>query len=146
MNIMKKLITVVTFSLLAFVSCKQEAKQAESTSTAVETAPVEVAPVKAEVQTISLEQTTGEFNKKELTLEEGTYVFEIKNKDVDHNVGFVLAPKGKTEQEHHIKEAYVKAPVETGSASLTNEVVLTKGEYVYFCPLNPTPQYTLVVK
>ena len=95
---------------------------------------------------ISLTQTSGEFMTKELNLTEGTYVFEIANKDVDHQVGFVLAPKGKTDQANHIKAAYVKAPVATGSTSLTNEVTLAKGEYVYFCPLNPTPHYNLVVR
>ena len=83
---------------------------------------------------------------KSLTINEGTYVFEIANKDVDHNVGFVLAPKGKTDEANHTKTAYVKSPVATGSTSLTNEVTPTKGEYVYFCPLNTTPQYGLVVK
>jgi len=142
---MKNIFGIVAISLLAFVSCKQDVKTTE-----VESAVEEVKEMnkKEEVQvhTVALEQTGGEFVQKELTLEEGTYVFEIANKDVDHEVGFVLAPKGKTDQENHIKEAYVTSPVATGSMSKTNEVVLTKGEYVYFCPLNPTPQYTLVVK
>jgi len=99
-----------------------------------------------DVETISLEQTDGEFTQKTLNLSEGTYVFEIANKDVDHEVGFVLAPKGKTNEANHIKAAYVKSPVKTGSTSLTNEVTLEKGEYVYFCPLNPTPEYTLIVE
>jgi len=141
---MKSILTVVAFSFLAFVSCKQEVKKEEVT-TVVETVKETVKEM-AKAQTIELVQTTGEFDTKELVLKEGTYVFEIANKDVDHEVGFVLAPKGKTDQENHIKAAYVKAPVATGSTSLTNEVVLTKGEYVYFCPLNPTPHYNLVVK
>lgn len=99
-----------------------------------------------DVETISLEQTDGEFTQKTLNLSEGTYVFEIANKDVDHEVGFVLAPKGKTDEANHIKAAYVKSPVETGKTSLTSEVTLEKGEYVYFCPLNPTPEYTLIVE
>ena len=94
---------------------------------------------------MTLDQTPGEFTQKSLLLKEGTYVFNIVNKNVDHEVGFVLAPKGKTDQENHIKEAYVTAPVKTGSSSKTNEVTLTKGEYVYFCPLNPTPEYRLLV-
>ncbi len=134
---MKKVAGLIVMGLLAFTSCKQDVKQAEKVATTEEV---------AQVQTISLVQTSGEFNKKELVLKEGTYVFEIANKDVDHEVGFVLAPKGKTDQANHIKSAYVKAPVATGSTSLTNKVVLTKGEYVYFCPLNPTPEYSLVVK
>ena len=137
---MKKIVALVAFSFLAFVSCKQDVKNTETTT------PVETKKEIAMVKTIALEQTSGEFNTKELTLEAGTYVFKIANKDVDHEVGFVLAPKGKTDQANHIKAAYVKTPVPTGSYSLTNEVALTKGEYVYFCPLNPTPEYTLTVK
>ncbi len=139
---MKSTLAVLAFSFFAFISCKQEVK-------VVEQAPVveAIKEVKemAKVKTIALTQVSGEFETKELVLDAGTYVFEIANKDVDHAVGFVLAPKGKTDQANHIKAAYVKAPVATGSTSLTNEVALSKGEYVYFCPLNPTPHYTLTV-
>ena len=97
-----------------------------------------------DAKTIKLEQSKGEFNVQGLTLSEGTYVFEIANNGVDHEVGFVVAPKGKTDAGHHIKEAYVQNPVKDGAKSMTKEVKLTKGEYVYFCPLNPTPQYALL--
>ncbi|CAA0185160.1 hypothetical protein V3A08_07785 [Tenacibaculum maritimum] len=99
-----------------------------------------------EIKTVSLQQTKGEFTQKALTLSEGTYVFEIANVGVDHDLGFVLAPKGKTTQKDHIKNAYVTSLVKTDSKSKTKEVILKKGEYVYFCPLNPTPQYTLTVQ
>ncbi|CAL2080389.1 hypothetical protein [Tenacibaculum sp. 190524A02b] len=98
-----------------------------------------------EVKTVALEQTKGEFTQKSLTLSEGTYVFEIANNEVGHDVGFVLAPKGKTDQKHHIQNAYVTSLVKNNSKSTSKEVKLAKGEYVYFCPLNPTPQYTLTV-
>ena len=97
-----------------------------------------------EVKTVALEQTPGEFTQKQITLSEGTYVFEIANNNVGHNVGFVLAPKSDVKK--HIKNAYVTSPVKNNSKSSSKKVTLTKGEYVYFCPLNPTPQYTLVVK
>ncbi len=99
-----------------------------------------------QVKTVALEQTEGEFTQKGLTLSAGTYVFEIANKEVGHDVGFVLAPKGHTDQAHHIKNAYVTAVVANNTKGHSKEVTLEKGEYVYFCPLNPTPQYTLVVK
>lgn len=98
------------------------------------------------VKTIPLKQIDGEFVEKKLTLQAGTYVFEIANENVDHAVGFVLAPKGKTDEANHIKAAYVTAPVKIGTTSKTQEVTLAKGEYVYFCPLNPTPEYTLLVE
>ena len=97
------------------------------------------------VKTVSLEQTNGEFTQKAITLSEGTYVFEIANNGIDHEVGFVLAPKGKTDAAHHIKEAYVTNAVATNKKSKSQNVTLDKGEYTYFCPLNPTPQYTLIV-
>lgn len=99
-----------------------------------------------EVKTVALEQTKGEFTQKSITLSEGTYVFEIANHEVGKDVGFVLAPKGKTDQAHHIQNAYVTSLVKNNTKGHSKEVVLEKGEYVYFCPLNPTPQYTLVVE
>lgn len=104
-----------------------------------------VAVAQSSVSQINLEQKTGEFTIKSLSLSPGYYQFEIANNGVDHEVGFVLAPKGKTDQANHIKEAYVKAPVATGKTSMTNVVSLEAGEYVYFCPLNPTDQYNLTV-
>ncbi len=98
-----------------------------------------------ETKTVVLEQTTGEFTVKEMHLSAGDYVFEIVNNGVDHEVGFVIAPEGKTDAENHIQEAYVKEMVATGKSSMTQEVTLEKGTYVYFCPLNPTPQYKLIV-
>ena len=98
------------------------------------------------VKTVALEQTDGEFTQKQLTLSEGTYIFEIANNGVDHNVGFVLAPKGKTDAANHIKNAYVTKAVATNKKSTSKKVRLKKGKYVYFCPLNPTPKYTLIVE
>lgn len=96
--------------------------------------------------TIKLEQTPGKFTVQSLTLEAGTYQFEIANVGIDHEVGFVIAPKGKPEQKHHIKEGYVQKTIKDGESSLTQKVTLKKGEYIYFCPLNPTEQYSLTVK
>jgi plastocyanin len=97
-----------------------------------------------EVKTVSLEQTKGEFTQKEIKLSAGTYIFEISNNNVGHNVGFVLAPK--TDVKAHIKNAYVKEQVQNNTKQTSKQVTLAKGEYVYFCPLNPTPQYTLIVE
>ncbi|NJB36960.1 plastocyanin/azurin family copper-binding protein [Croceivirga sp. JEA036] len=99
------------------------------------------------VKTITLEQTPGEFTKKELTVKEGTYIFEIVNNGVDHNVGFVLVEKGKdiSKPENHIQTAYVTAPVGTDSKEVSKPTTLSKGEYVYFCPLNPTATDNILV-
>lgn len=99
-----------------------------------------------QIKTVSLEQTNGEFTQKEITVSAGTYVFEIANNGVDHNVGFVLVPQGKKGAEYHIKNAYVTKAVATNKKSTSKKVTLKKGTYEYFCPLNPTPRYKLIVK
>ena len=102
--------------------------------------------VDASIKTIKLEQVPGKFTSKGVTIAPGNYQFEIANKNVDHEVGFVLVPKGKSAPADHIKEAYVKAPVKNGTSSMTNVVSLAKGDYEFFCPLNPTEKYPLTVK
>jgi len=99
------------------------------------------------VKTVKLKQTPGAFNKTEIELKAGVpYKFVVKNKGVDHEVGFVLAPKDKTDEANHIKEAYLSQIIADGETATSQEVTLERGEYVYFCPLNPTPKYSLVVQ
>lgn len=100
------------------------------------------------VKTISLEQTKGEFVQKALTVSEGTYVFEVANNHAAKEVGLVLVKKGDdaSKPENHIQTAYVTQVVKDGETQKTKATTLAKGEYVYFCPLNPTPQYTLTVQ
>lgn len=99
------------------------------------------------VKTIKLEQVPGGFTKKKLKLKAGkSYVFDVTNKGIDHEVALVVAPKGKTEQTNHIQNAYLEKTIKNGENAQSKVVQLPKGEYVYFCPLNPTPEYTIVVK
>jgi plastocyanin len=98
------------------------------------------------VKTVKLSQIPGVFETKKLKLYPGNYQFEIANNGVDHEVGFVLVPKGKYDAMDHNKEAYVTAPVANGTSSKTSIVSLTAGKYEYFCPLNPTKKYKLTVK
>ena len=96
---------------------------------------------------VSLVQTPGQFEKTELKLKAGKdYVFEVENKGVDHAVGFVIAPKGKTDQADHIQSSYLGSTIKDGEKASSGVVTLEPGEYVYFCPLNPTPLYTIVVE
>ncbi|MEM9143585.1 MAG: plastocyanin/azurin family copper-binding protein [Bacteroidota bacterium] len=100
-------------------------------------------------KTIVLEQIPGAFTQKQLTVPAGTYVFEISNNAVGHDVGFVLVEKGKdiSKPENHIQTAYVTERVKTGEKQRSKPTVLEAGEYVYFCPLNPTAtDNTLIVQ
>lgn len=125
---MKALITVLAITLVFTFNTNAQDKMMKDTKATV----------------VSLEQTKGEFTQKEVTLKKGDYIFEITNNDVGHQVGFVLAPKSNPDA--HIKTAYVTKAVENNSTESSNVTHLEKGEYVYFCPMNPTPQYTLIVK
>lgn len=127
---MKKIITIIVLALTFTLTGNAQDK------------------MKTKATTVSLEQTKGVFTQTELTLTEGNYIFEIANNNVGHQVGFVLVPKGAdaSKPENHIQTAYVTKAVENNTKETSKVTKLTKGEYVYFCPLNPTPQYTLTVK
>ena len=98
------------------------------------------------VQKLTMNQVPGAFAVEAMTVSAGTYQFEVANNNVGHDVGFVLVPKGKYEPQNHIQAAYVSAPVKSGDSGMTGIVELAAGEYEYFCPLNPTPKYSLTVK
>lgn len=126
---MKKLIAVVVIALGTVFSSNAQDKMTKKDKMMGDASKV-----------IALEQISGEFVQKGLTVSEGTYVFEISNNAVGHNVGFVLVKKGDdvSKPENHIKTAYVKEQVANGQKQISNPTTLEKGEYVYFCPLNPT--------
>lgn len=103
---------------------------------------------KGTVKTVALEQTKGEFTQKTLTLNEGTYIFEVTNNNAAPEVGLVLIEDGKdgSNPKNHITDAYVSQMVTHGKTESSKEVKLKKGTYKYFCPFNKTPQYTLIVE
>jgi plastocyanin len=99
------------------------------------------------IKTISLEQVKGEFVQKQVSVDAGTYQFAIANNEVGHDVGFVLVRKGDdiSKPENHIKTAYVTKTVATGTTEKSKATTLTAGEYVYFCPMNPTATDNLLI-
>ena len=81
-------------------------------------------------------------NSRVITLEAGEYVFRVTNQSVPYNLGFWLRGDGLINR--------AKLPsVSGGGLSLGKTrdypIDLQPGEYVYSCPLNPTPDYRLVV-
>lgn len=141
---MKKVIVVVLVFLGAAFSMN-----AQDTMTKEDKMMKEEKMMKDKMSVISLEQTPGAFTQKGLTVSAGTYVFEIANNGVDHNVGFVLVKQGEdiSKPENHIQTAYVTEAVAPGAKQKSKPTTLEKGTYVYFCPLNPTAtDNTLVVQ
>ncbi len=83
-----------------------------------------------------------------LELAPGKYVFRVTNRNVPYELGFWL-------REHDYNwrnpiHKLTKTSVSGGGLGLGEtqdyEVELEPGEYLYSCPLNPTPDYRLVVK
>ena len=99
-----------------------------------------------EAKVIQLSQVDGKFTKTSLNLKPGKYIFEVTNKKVDREVGLVVAnttDEGKAGD--HIQEGYLANTVKKGESARSQIVVLEEGNYKYFCPLNPTPEYTITV-
>ncbi len=82
-----------------------------------------------------------------LELKPGRYVFRVTNKNVPYSLGFWLR---ESDYETSSRVARLtKTSVSGGGlepgATRDYAVDLEPGEYVYSCPLNPTPDYRLVV-
>ena len=102
-----------------------------------------------DVTIIELIQTTGQFETQLLNLTPGKYQFRVVNKNVDKDLGFVIQnekDKEKDVMKTAVKNSFTTAYVKKGEAQYTGVVELKKGEYVYSCPLNPTPHYSIIVK
>ena len=101
------------------------------------------------VTVIDLSQTTNEFNVKGLQLKPGKYQFKVTNLDVNKELGFVIqkaSDKNMDVMKTALENSFTTALIKKGDTQLTGVVELKEGEYVYSCPLNPTPHYTINVK
>lgn len=80
---------------------------------------------------------------KTLELKPGKTIFRVGNKDVPYELGFWL--RGATLVSRATLPSVSGGGLTTGK---TQDYVidLKPGEYVYSCPLNPTPDYRLVVR
>jgi len=80
---------------------------------------------------------------KVITVKPGKYIFRITNQNVPYGLGFWLRGEGL------VGRATLPS-VSGGGLDLgvtkDYEIVLKPGEYLYSCPLNPTPDYKLVVE
>ena len=77
-----------------------------------------------------------------LNLKAGSYIFRVTNKNVSYDLGFWLRGDGLINR--------ARLPSVSGGGLSTGttrdyKIDLEPGEYVYSCPLNPTPDYKLVV-
>lgn len=77
-----------------------------------------------------------------LTVKPGKYIFRVTNKNVPYELGFWLRGVGLA----RLLQPNVSGGGLTEGATRDYSVELTPGNYAYSCPLNPTPDYPLVVK
>lgn len=87
-------------------------------------------------------ETAGQRVFRTLELKPGRTIFRVTNKNVPYPLGFYLRGKGL--------KGYLLPGASGGGldpgVTKDYEVVLKPGEYLYSCPLNPTPDYPLVVR
>ena len=81
-------------------------------------------------------------NSQTLQLKPGKYVFRVTNKNVPYGLGFYLRGDGIVNR--------ATLPSVSGGGlnqgvTKDYEITLTAGEYIFSCPLNPTPDYKIVV-
>ncbi|MFC1537176.1 hypothetical protein ACFL48_05160 [Pseudomonadota bacterium] len=79
---------------------------------------------------------------KVLELKPGGYLFRVHNRDVPYLLGFWLRGKGL---DRFTLPSVSGGGIDTGGYQ-EYQITLEEGEYLYSCPLNPTPDYKLVVK
>lgn len=77
-----------------------------------------------------------------MVLKPGTYIFRVTNRNVPYELGFYLRGRGI---------GRLTLPSVSGGGLQTRysrdyEIDLTEGEYIYSCPLNPTPDYPILVR
>ena len=83
-----------------------------------------------------------------LKLKPGKYVFRVTNKGVPYPIGFWIRAKDYSWKNplHKLTKTSVSGGGLTIGKTREYEVTLEAGmEYVYSCPLNPTPDYSIVV-
>ncbi|MGP1614552.1 MAG: hypothetical protein ACTS5Y_05780, partial [Pollutimonas bauzanensis] len=72
----------------------------------------------------------------------GRYIFRVTNKDVPYELGFWLRGAGLTGR---ATLPSVSGGGLTQGVTKDYAIELKPGEYAYSCPLNPTPDYRLIV-
>lgn len=82
-----------------------------------------------------------------LNLEPGDYIFRVTNKNVPYELGFWLRDHDYSLDNplHKLTKTSVSGGGLTVGKTQDYDVTLKPGEYLYSCPLNPTPDYRLVV-
>ncbi|MBI4185405.1 MAG: hypothetical protein HY521_15545 [Proteobacteria bacterium] len=84
---------------------------------------------------------------KTLTLKPGQYVFRVTNRNVPYELGFWLRERDYDWRNpvHKLTKVSVSGGGLATGTTQDYAIELKPGDYVYSCPLNPTPDYRLHV-
>lgn len=80
---------------------------------------------------------------KTIELRPGRYVFRVSNRNVPYELGFWMRGESLVER---ARLPSVSGGGLTAGKTQDYAIELKPGKYVYSCPLNPTPDYRLVVQ
>ncbi|GAB6054263.1 hypothetical protein JCM17960_30830 [Magnetospira thiophila] len=85
---------------------------------------------------------------KPLELKPGNYVFRVKNQNVPYELGFWFRDKDYDWRNplHKLTKVSVSGGGLTTGVSQDYAVTLEPGDYLFSCPLNPTPDYPVTVR
>ncbi|MBL28472.1 MAG: hypothetical protein CMM50_13080 [Rhodospirillaceae bacterium] len=78
-----------------------------------------------------------------LMLKPGKYIFRVTNKDVPYELGFYLRAADTLSIPFKPK---ARGGGLTAGVTKDYEIDLEEGDYIYSCPLNPTPEYHVKVQ
>lgn len=83
-----------------------------------------------------------------ITVKPGDYIFRVSNKNVPYELGFWLRDVDYDWRNplHKLTKTSVSGGGLTLGKSKDYAVTLKPGKYLYSCPLNTTPDYTLIVE
>lgn len=158
-----KYLNIIAASLLLFslTSCSKDAPQSELPSSQAtkptiinltqvgcqfletETKNYQYKPQKAEnCEKINAETLASRKSKfKPLELQPGQYIFRVTNANVPYDLGFWLRGTGIKK----VSLPKISGGGLTQGTTKDYEIELKTGEYVFSCPLNPTPDYPITV-
>lgn len=100
-------------------------------------------------KTINAQTGDERLSKSEvLTLKPGKYLFRVSNQDVPYELGFWLREHDYDWRNplHKVSKISVSGGGLVQGKINEYEVELKPGEYLYSCPLNPTPNYRIKVE
>ena len=83
-----------------------------------------------------------------LRLKPGEYIFRVMNKNVPYDLGFWIRERDYDWRNplHKVSKISVSGGGLAPGTTKDYKVALRPGEYFYSCPLNPTPNYRIVVE